>query len=306
MNRKFIVSTTINGPTEAIRRFDALADWTLIVVGDHKTPPDYHLESGIYLSPDDQEKLAPELSRLIGWNCIQRRNLGFVLALDEGADIVATVDDDNIPYDHWGTGLLVGNTVPIRTYLTGDGCFDPIGVTEHAHLWHRGFPLQLLAGRDYTQYEIREIRVDVQADFWDGDPDIDAVCRMEHAPDIAFDERSFPFAADATSPFNSQNTFLTADALRRYFMVPFVGRMDDIWAAYHLQSLGYRVAYARSSVRQERNPQDLTRNMVDEFIGYERNAEMVAAIGAGTYDFRDFWPEQACQAYDAYLRRVDA
>ena len=36
---------------------------------------------------------------------------------------------------------------------------------------------------------------DVQADFWNGDPDIDAICRMEHAPECNFDSSYFPFTS---------------------------------------------------------------------------------------------------------------
>ena len=61
-----------------------------------------------------------------------------------------------------------------------------------------------------------------------------------------------------------------------------------------------------ASVCQERNPQDLTRNLVDEVIGYRRTAELVQAINAGTYRIADFWPDRAQRAYDAYLRRVGA
>ena len=32
-----------------------------------------------------------------------------------------------------------------------------------------------------------QITVDIQADFWNGDPDIDAICRIEHAPICEFD-----------------------------------------------------------------------------------------------------------------------
>ncbi len=302
--RKFIVSTTINPPTEAIRRFDALADWTLIVTGDRRTPVDYRLDNGIYVAPEEQERLAPELSGLIGWNTIERRNLGFVLALDMGADIVASVDDDNLLYDGWGDNLMVGRTVDMPVFEAPNGCFDPIGATEHRHLWHRGYPLQLISSRDYSKVATAQVHVDVQADFWDGDPDIDAVCRMEHAPCVKFDAASFPFASSAVSPFNSQNTFLTREALKHYFVLPGVGRMDDIWAAYHMQHLGFKVAYGRATVRQDRNEHDLTRDLVGEFAGYERGAELVAAMNEGTYDATDFWPERAVTAYDAYLRRV--
>ena len=42
--KKVIVTTTINKPTIAIKKFDEMKDWTLIVVGDLKTPKNYKLK----------------------------------------------------------------------------------------------------------------------------------------------------------------------------------------------------------------------------------------------------------------------
>ena len=78
--KKVIVSTSINKPTEAIKKFDSLKDWLLIVVGDKKTPKNYKLKNGIYLSVKDQKLIDKKLSDIIGWNCIERRNLGLVFA----------------------------------------------------------------------------------------------------------------------------------------------------------------------------------------------------------------------------------
>ena len=39
--KKFIVTTTINSPTEATRKFAKIAvrdEWTFIIIGDTKTP----------------------------------------------------------------------------------------------------------------------------------------------------------------------------------------------------------------------------------------------------------------------------
>jgi hypothetical protein len=41
--KNVIVNTTINPPTEAIRKFEALKDWDLVVIGDLETPKDYRL-----------------------------------------------------------------------------------------------------------------------------------------------------------------------------------------------------------------------------------------------------------------------
>ena len=180
--RKVIVTTTIHPPTEAIRRFDALPDWELIVVGDLKTPADYHLDRGIYLDPTSQERYDKALSDAIGWNCTERRNFGLLLAREMKADIVAVVDDDNIPMPAWGRDLMLGREVEVHFYETDLPAFDPVGATNHPVLWHRGYPRQLVSRRDYSARSRRRIRPDVQCDFWNGDPDIDAVCRLSHAP----------------------------------------------------------------------------------------------------------------------------
>ena len=80
MKKNIIISTSINPPTEAIKRFDNLKNWTLIVIGDKKTPKNYKLKHGVYVSPKDQEKIDIKLSKILGWNCVERRNFGLILA----------------------------------------------------------------------------------------------------------------------------------------------------------------------------------------------------------------------------------
>src|SRR4051812_20231759 len=141
---KVIVTTTINPPTIALKKFAVLDGWHLVVTGDLKTPAPYQIEGATYLSPADQEKVAPKLSELLGWNCMQRRNIGFVWAARQGASMIATVDDDNIPYEGWGSTPLVDTTIEVDEYATKVPAFDPVGATEFKHLWHRGYPLQWL------------------------------------------------------------------------------------------------------------------------------------------------------------------
>jgi hypothetical protein len=57
-------------------------------------------------------------------------------------------------------------------------------------------------------------------------------------------------------------------------VLPFVGRMDDIWGGYLIEKLfGCCVVYNKATVYQERNPQDLVKNLENEIIGY-RNTKM--------------------------------
>jgi len=300
LTSNYIVCTTINAPTEAIDLYDAMVGWTLVVVGDLKTPKDYKLKNGIYLSPDNQKKFSPALSDLLGWNCIQRRNIGFLYALSRGAQIVATVDDDNTPLDNWGDNVLAGSSVRVKKYSSSDGLFDPMAVTNYPQLWHRGFPIQFLTTRAYPIFnEVEEI-FDVEASFWNGDPDIDAICRMEHEPDCNFDKTCFPFASNGLSPFNSQNTFLTAETLTDYFMFPGVGRMDDIWGAYQLLSIGKKVIYTEPSVIQKRNPHDLTNDFEKEIPGYLNNYKILDRLMQSENVIKDYVPKDSWTAFQMY------
>jgi hypothetical protein len=99
---KVIVTTTINPPTEALQKFAAMPEWQLVVIGDKKTPTDFHIDGAIYVTPHEQKKYDPELSEALGWNVVERRNYGFLWAKDMGAQVVAVVDDDNVPLENWG------------------------------------------------------------------------------------------------------------------------------------------------------------------------------------------------------------
>ena len=301
--KKIIVTTTINPPTEAIRKFDALPGWELIVVGDLKTPEDYFLERGTYISPSMQEKYDRDLSDVIGWNCIQRRNFGFLWCEERNADIVAVVDDDNIPFHGWGENLFLGKEVEVDYYEIDEAAFDPVGATNHRQIWHRGFPLQLLSHRDYSTKKRQTVVPDVQADFWNGDPDVDALCRMEHAPECMFEEKYFPMSSNKLAPFNSQNTFISGKLLHEYFLFPHVGRMDDIWASYYLQAkTGAKVVYGKPSVYQMRNPHDLVKDMKQEYLGYENNLRIVNELPSDPDAIWKYVPEESRRAFDLYRR----
>jgi hypothetical protein len=231
--------------------------------------------------------------------------MGLLWAKDMGADVVAVVDDDNIPLEGWGQDLMVGKEVEVNHFETSLPAFDPVGATNHPNLWHRGFPLQLLSKRDYSKMSRKRVTVDVQADFWNGDPDIDAICRMEHAPECTFDPQRFPMASNKMGPFNSQNTFLSGECLKDYFLFPHVGRMDDIWAAYYLQAKGARVIWAKASVYQDRNVHDLVRDMKQEYCGYENNLKIVEELVKDPESIQSYLPGRSIRAFELYRRHFE-
>tara|TARA_B100001057_G_scaffold494053_1_gene589816 strand:- start:239 stop:1162 length:924 start_codon:yes stop_codon:yes gene_type:complete len=298
--KKYIVCTSINKPTVAVKKFDQMKDWNLVIVGDKKTPKNYKLKNGIYLSPKKQEKIDKKLSDLIGWNCIQRRNFGILYAWKKGADIVAVVDDDNIPFKNWGKNLLINNKIKTNFYKTKALAFDPISATNHKNLWHRGFPIQILDQRKNIKKQKKIIKPDIQADFWNGDPDIDAICRMEHHPNCKFKDKYFPLASNKVSPFNSQNTFISKKVLPHYFLFPHIGRMDDIWASFYVISKGFKVVYNKASVFQKRNQHDLTKDMLKEFIGYENNLRLIKDLKINVNNINSYIPKRSRLAFLRY------
>ena len=144
------------------------------------------------------------------------------------------------------------------------------------------------------------IKADIQADFWNGDPDIDAICRMEHHPICKFKDKYFPLSSNKVSPFNSQNTFISKKVLPHYFLFPHIGRMDDIWASYYVLSKGFKVVYNKASVFQKRNEHDLTKDMLKEFIGYENNLNLVKDLKKNINNINSYIPERSRLAFLRY------
>jgi hypothetical protein len=298
-----IVTTTINSPTEALIKF-AETGWNMIIVGDMKTPHEEYAEFCKkyplveYLNPKKQDRMYHRLSDNIGWNCIQRRSIGIAYAYLSKFDIVALVDDDNIPLENWGKEVQVGKKIDVVSYQTNERVFDPLLASGHPELWHRGFPIQLLNKREYTiQYD--SMTVQVQADLWNGDPDIDAICRVSNPEQVEFYHKKF--TSNALCPFNSQNTFLSHEALKYYYLLPHIGRMDDIWGSYILQEyMPNSVLYAPPSVVQNRNKHNIIQDLKDEMFGYEHTIELVNDL----YYWTKYIPEKTQEFVKLYMEVI--
>jgi hypothetical protein len=235
---------------------------------------------------------------------MERRNISVLHAYKLGAEVVALVDDDNIPLDGWGQNLMIGKPTKCTIYTPTKHplVFDPVSATEYKNIWHRGYPMPWLNGRHEWTKEEGVVTPAIQADFWNGDPDIDAVCRCEHAPDCTFDPSNFPIATTALSPFNSQNTFLARGVIRDYFLWPETLRMQDIWAAYYVEALGHKVVYGKASVYQARNEHNLVTDFKNEIIGYLNTHTLVTE----PLNIKKYISENSWTAFVEYQREIDA
>lgn len=274
---KVIVTTTINPPTKAILKFAQLKDWKLYIVGDLKTPHElFKNKSWKYLSPDYQKTNYSYLSDLIGWNSIQRRNIGFIEAIKDGAEIIATVDDDNIPYENWGKQLLIGQRLEIDSYSNPNGLFDPLSVTNISNkYWHRGYPLSMVSKRNQNLKTKKIIDVKVQVDLWNGKPDADAISRLMNGYKDEIITGPFPYSSERTI-LSSQNAFFHKSIMKNYAVFPHCDRMDDIWGCIILQKdTNCDVVFSSPSTFHDRNYHNPIDDLRQEIIGHEKTLSIL-------------------------------
>ena len=226
-------------------------------------------------------------------------------AYNRGAEIIALIDDDNIPYKNWFKNIYVDKKINCKEILTNKKIFDPVGYTNHSNLWHRGLPLELVNNRKYKIGKKNLIRPDVQANFWNGDPDIDAVCRMIFKPECNFKKSLFPFFSKKISPFNSQNTLISRKVVRDYFLFPHIGRMDDNWASFYVTSKNYKVIYNEPTVYQQRNAHNLIKDFKDEYIGYTNSLNLVENLYKDSNNIYKFLPKKSSLAFDEWKKITD-
>jgi phage terminase small subunit len=283
MNRnQWIVITSISAPTPGIEKLARLAgDWTILVVGDLKTPRNWRQEGVRYLSVDEQTTLHFNLAKSAPFNHYARKNLGYLYAIGEGAQLIAETDDDNFPYDNYPGQLE--QKITARRIVKGGW----VNVFRHfttKQIWPRGFPLELVntsfQGTVPSGVPGKHLCA-IQQFLADQDPDVDAVYRLTSGEEeVYFDKSEIVLGPGAWCPFNSQNTFWWPTAfllLYLPFLVSF--RMTDTWRSYVAQVCHYvaggNIAFRAATVRHTRNPHSLIRDFSDEITGYLNNRAII-------------------------------
>ena len=86
------------------------------------------------------------------------------------------------------------------------------------------------------------------------------------------------------------------------FLFPDVGRMDDIWGGYYALAKGHKVIYNKATVYQDRNVHDLTKDMKNEYLGYENNLHLLESIRKNPEDILNFLPDSSKHAFVEYRK----
>ncbi|RCN42612.1 hypothetical protein ANCCAN_11414 [Ancylostoma caninum] len=261
---KWIVVTTVQHPTEDIKRLSRIPGWTLVVVGDTKTPKNWSLEGVHYLSVEDQQRLA-----ILLW----RNILGLGL--------------HQFDYSEETSGLRYGckfrevNKTRNSERFSPEKLFNPYSFFGKGDMWPRGFPIEYIQnhkngpGRCCLCHKMRTAAV--QQGLVHKDPDVDALYRLLHADkrdglNEGFSKFAPPItlASGTYAPWNSQNTLFRRTAFFTLMLpatVPF--RVTDIWRSYFAQKLlhmvGENIAFYPANAIQIRN----AHNYLDDFRSEE-------------------------------------
>jgi len=277
---KWIVVTTINYPSAALKKLAVLKDWHLVVVGDRKTPKDWQLDNCEFLSIEKQQSLDYEIIKFLPENHYCRKNIGYLYAISRGAQVIYETDDDNVLIE--GISLLSDADKFVEVSVKGKDSVNIFSYFGQPTVWPRGFPLdQIVNSNNYQIKNVYKQGCGVIQGLVNKDPDVDAIFRLTQYRDVYFEKKApCVLPAGVFCPFNSQNTVFSYEAFWG-LMIPSTTsfRVCDIWRSYIVQRLLWdidlRVCFTSPTAVQERNQHDLFRDFCDEQDLYLKSGSLI-------------------------------
>ena len=288
-----LITTTINVPRvlELYRKLDS--EVRFFVALDQKTPEEavnflrYDLSNTHCVFIQEQQQY--EHSELIGWNTVARRNIALLEALKWGAELIVTIDDDNIPLRQeyfWDFQKLLDNQWAWHGLQIGDYLLDPGQLSFPTDgidsVVQRGFPQSSLTSIRPVE-PITNAKIGVAQGVILGDPDTSAVDRISRHPQVhqvsELLRAGVVVSQKAYTVFNTQNTAFLRELAPAMFCNPHFGRYDDIYASLITQRImkerDLYVHLGQPFVWQERNDHDLLKDLAAEQWGAEHIIELI-------------------------------
>lgn len=286
--KKYIVITSINNPSEGVISFSKMKDYKLIVIGDNKSPANWFCENVDYFSSEDQLGLNFELTKILPFNHYCRKMIGYLKAIQDGAEIIVDTDDDNIPKLDWSFPSFEGEYEVIKE---NKGFVNIYQLYTDLKIWARGLPLKLI-NTDFKlekNLEEKQCRVGVWQGLADEDPDVDAIYRLTCDEPCYFKDRApIVLGKNTISPFNTQNTIIKKELFPLLYLPTYVTfRFTDILRGLVAQPImwlyGYELGFTNATVVQKRNPHDYMRDFISEIPMFENCEKVVKIVSENIY-----------------------
>ena len=279
MSKSLIITSIATDQHPVLKQFAEeceLNNTSFIVIGDSKSPKDFNLNGCDFWSIDRQLTLPFELANALPTKHYSRKNLGYLIATQNGCTELMETDDDNIPLkEFW----FEKSAETLSYKFENKGWVNVYHYFTKQKIWPRGFPLEELKNKQVDLAELKNelLYCPIQQGLADENPDVDAIYRLTHPLPIHFEIKTkLALGKNAWSPFNSQNTYWFKDAFPLLYLPSYCSfRMTDIWRSYIAQRIawecGWAILYNEPSVRQERNDHNLMSDFEEEISGYTNN-----------------------------------
>ena len=278
--RHSAVVTTIQKPTASLQSFcKAISDLggELIVVGDEKSPTEFELDRCLYLSLEKQKELDFEIVNKVPKNSYSRKMIGYLRALQNGAERIFETDDDNMPLDNFSS--VKSDPIEVSIAQGTGGWLNAYSYFTSQNIWPRGFPLeQLVSKRDIPDLVTsnRFLNKSVIQYLVNHDPDVDAIYRLTQSDNfpITFESgRSLLISKGFYCPFNSQSTDWPVELIELMYLPSTCSfRMTDIWRSFIAQRIfmenGFDLVFRSPIMIQYRNEHSLLEDLSKEVEGY--------------------------------------
>jgi hypothetical protein len=278
-----LVLTSISAPNDVMRSFAQGAaenEIDFIVIGDSKSPAKFKLKGCDFFSLETQKKLDFELAACCPEKHYARKNLGYLLAMQRGTEVIIESDDDNYPLKNFWNSRIQNHKVPCID--DHKGWINIYGYYTKTRIWPRGLPLEEIAKKNPELASLKSIEKNcpIQQGLANENPDVDAVYRLTMPLPLRFKNNiSIALGNASWCPFNSQNTTFFKEAFPLLYLPAFCSfRMTDIWRSFVAQRIAWvnnwSILFHSATVWQDRNEHDLLRDFADEVPGYLLNARI--------------------------------
>ncbi len=280
IEKNALILTSINPPNLIMKELAEGAHrsgYDFFIVGDSKSPDDFFIENGHFISIADQLKSGLSFAAACPQNHYARKNIGYLVAMQSGATVIIETDDDNFPRPDFFASRTREQDVRA---VTQKGWVNLYKYFTDAFIWPRGFPLDLIKepiSAPYQQLKMEHVDCPIQQGLADENPDVDAVFRLtKPLPQTFNQDRAVAVGSGSWCPFNSQNTTWWKDAFPLLYLPSYCSfRMTDIWRSLIAQRIAWEnnwhIMFHSPTVWQERNPHDLMKDFADEIPGYLHN-----------------------------------
>jgi hypothetical protein len=284
MKTAFVI-TSINKPNNIMKLYAKMCKEKAIeyyVIGDQKSPKQFNLKNSNYYSVSQQKNLKLSYAKKCLKNSYVRKNIGYLIAMKNGAEIIVESDDDNYPNKNFFSDLSVKKKCLILRNKGWINIFDYFKKNKKDIIWPRGYPLDEIKKKKSFTGKIDFIESPIQQHLSGQDPDVDAIYRLTHKEKKIQFSKKKPLAIfkRTYSTFNSQNTrwFKWAFPLM-YLPTSCTFRSCDIWRGLialrilHLNNMP--LIYSSASNYQVRNYHNLIQDFIDEIPIYLRDKEII-------------------------------